>query len=150
MGIEDEFARELAKQLPVKTIYEELGSPAAKQAGQFAGDLLKALQLALAPVQYIAALQDRYRRFLDTSIRRIPDERRVAPAPQILGPVLEGIRYEPEDTPIDEMFSHLLSCSMDSEHANEAHPAYPFLIRQLSSDEAKILNRLQSHEYEMV
>jgi len=48
------------------------------------------------------------------------------------------------------MFSQLLSRSMDSERTSEAHPAYPILIRQLSSDEAAILNQLRSHEYEMV
>lgn len=113
MAFDDEFAKELVKQLPVKSIYKDVGSPAAKQAGQFGEDLFKVLQLALAPIQYFAALQDRYRRFLDASVRRVPEERRIAPAPQILGPVLEGIRYEPEESPIEEMFSQLLSRSMD-------------------------------------
>ena len=114
MSFEGEFAKELAKQLPVKDLYEDAGSPAAKQVGQIGEDLVKVVQLALgAPIQYFAALQDRYRRFLDTSVRRVPEHHRIAPAPQILGPVLEGIRYEPENTPIDEMFSQLLSRSMD-------------------------------------
>jgi hypothetical protein len=64
--------------------------------------------------------------------------------------VLEGIRYEPEDTPIDQMFSQLLSRSMDRERVNEAHPAYPIIIKQLSSDEAKILNSLKSSTYDYV
>jgi hypothetical protein len=107
MPPEDEFAKELAKQLPIKQIYKDAASPAAKQLGQIGEDILKALQLALgAPVQYLAAVQDRYRRFLDRSIRRVSEQHRISPAPQILGPVLEGIRYEPEDTPIDELFSN--------------------------------------------
>jgi hypothetical protein len=101
-------------------------------------------------VQYLAAVQDRYRRFLDKSVRRVSEQHRISPAPQILGPVLEGIRYEPEDTPIDEMFSQLLSRSMDSERVHEAHPAYPILIKQLSADEARILAALKDQQFDLV
>jgi hypothetical protein len=69
-------------------------------------------------------------------------ERRIAPAPQILGPVLEAIRYEPEATPIDEMFSQLLSIAMDSDRVDNAHPAFVEIIKQLSSDEAILLESL--------
>jgi Abortive infection alpha len=65
----------------------------------------------------------------------------------VLGPVLEGIRYEAEDTPIDEMFSQLLSRALDSGRVNEAHPAYPILIKQLSPDEAIILSKLYDAKY---
>jgi hypothetical protein len=152
MTTSEEFAKELAKQLPVEAMYKDAVSPAAKQFGQLAEDLLKVLQLALAPVQMAAALQDRYRRFLDTSIRRIPPERRIAPPPQILGPVIEGVRYEPEGTPIDKLYSNLLSSSMDSERVDKAHPAFPFIIRQLSADEAKVLEAMRNavEPFEMV
>jgi hypothetical protein len=152
MTTDDEFPEELARKLPVEAMYKDALSPAAKQLGQFGEDLLKALQLALAPVQALAALQDRYRSFVDTSIRRVPPERRIAPPPQILGPVIEGIRYEPEGTPIDEMYSHLLSSSMDSERVDKAHPAYPFIVRQLSADEARVLEAIHMAEepFEMI
>ena len=78
-----EFAKELARQLPVKSIYDHAAAPAAKQTGQLLQDMIKALQLALAPIQLMGALQDRYRRFLDKSVRAVPTERRVSPAPQI-------------------------------------------------------------------
>jgi hypothetical protein len=145
-----EFAKELARQLPVREAYKDIAAPGAKQAGQLLEDVVKALQLALAPVQLLGALQDRYRNFLDKSVRRVPEDRRVSPAPQIVGPVLEGIRYEPEGTPIDEMFSQLLSRSMDSERVGEAHPAFPIIIKQLSSDEARILKSLSAAQYDFV
>src|SRR5260370_11638246 len=150
MSADEEFAKEVARQLPVKAIYEDAAAPAAKQAGQLFEDLLKALQLALAPVQLLGALQDRFRSFIDTAVRRVPEADRISPAPQIIGPVLEGIRYEPEGTPIDQMFSELLSRSMDRTRVNEAHPAYPIIIKQLSSDEAKILNHLKGSNFDYV
>jgi hypothetical protein len=150
MSAEDEFAKELAKQLPVKAIYDDAAAPAAKQAGQLLSDLMKTLQLALFGVQFLGAVQDRYRRFLDKSVRQIPPERRITPPAQILGPVLEGIKYEPEGTPIDEMFSQLLSRSMDTDGIAQAHPAYPMIIKQLSADEAKLLVLLRDRTYGFV
>jgi hypothetical protein len=84
----------VAKQLPVKDIYKDAIAPAATQTGELAEDLIKALRLALAPVQFLAALQDRYRSFLKNSVARVPVQRRIDPPPQILGPVLEGVRYD--------------------------------------------------------
>jgi len=103
-----EIVKEIARCLPIKEAYTDSVKPSAIEIGNIASDLLKVIQLALAPVQLIAAVQDRYRNFLDQSVRRVPQDQRIAPAPQILGPVLEGIRYEPEGTSIDEMFSQLL------------------------------------------
>ncbi|MBI5260249.1 MAG: DUF4393 domain-containing protein [Bradyrhizobium sp.] len=141
------FAEELAKQLPVKAIYKDAGKPAAKQVGQLAQDLVKTIQLALAPLQFAGAYQDRLRAFIDRSVRAVPEERRVSPPPQILGPIVEGIRYEPEGTPLDALFSGLLSSSMDADCVAVAHPAFPSIIRQLSSDEAKILSALKTGRY---
>ena len=100
---------------------------------------MKVLRLALAPVQFVAALQDRYAGFLDRSLRQVPEDRRITAPQQILGPVLEAIRYEPESTPIDEMLSQLLSGSMDRERVDSAHPAFVEIIKQLSSDEAVLV-----------
>ena len=144
-------AEALAKQLPVKQLYKEAVSPAAKESGLILADLVKTIRLALVPFQLTAALQDRIATFIKEAVARVPAEKRIAPAPQILGPVLEGIRYEVEDTsPIGKMFSELLSRSVDENRADEAHPAYPHIIRQLSPDEAKILAMLKAKTYRYV
>lgn len=125
----------------MKQVYKEALSPAVKEAGKFLADVAKTIRLALAPFQLGAAYQDRLARFLREAVARVPEQKRIAPAPQILGPVLEGIRYEADDGPIDKMFSELLSRAVDEDRADEAHPAYPHIIRQLSPDEAKSSSR---------
>ncbi len=145
-----EFAKELAKQIPVKALYQDAVAPAASQVGQLATDIVKTIQLALAPFQFLSAYQDRLRSFINSSVHRVPEQRRVSPAVQILGPIVEGIRYEPEGTPLDAMFSELLSCSMDSDRVDEAHPSYPLIIKQLAPDEAKILASLNGQQYDYV
>jgi hypothetical protein len=108
------------------------------------------VQLALVPFQLGGALQDRLRQFIDHSVRAVPEADRVSPAPQILGPIIEGIRYEPADTPIDEMFSRLLSCSMNATHLNDAHPAFPQIVKQISADEAVLLSKLADRAFSQV
>ncbi len=39
---------------------------------------------------------------------------------------------------------------MDAEHLNDAHPAYPFLIKQLSADEARILRSLRGASFPFI
>jgi hypothetical protein len=56
-----ELAKELISQLPIK----EATLPAVRPTGELLADLIKTLQLALAPVQLIAAYQDRFRNFID-------------------------------------------------------------------------------------
>lgn len=97
-----------------------------------------------------AALQDRLRGLIDRSVRAVPEANRVSPAPQILGPIIEGIRYEPADTPIDQMFSRLLSCSMNVAQLNDAHPAFPQIIKQISADEAILLSKLADGPFSQV
>jgi hypothetical protein len=111
---------------------------------------VKTIQLALVPFQLAGALQDRLRSFIDRSVRAVPEDRRISPAPQILGPVIEGIKYEPEGTPLDELFASLLASSMDSARSSTVLPAFPAIIRQLSSDEALILTSLKSRAFDYV
>jgi hypothetical protein len=139
-------ATEVAKQLPVREALE----PPARQAGQLFTDIVKVIQLALAPIQVLGALQDRLREFIDRSVRAVPEAHRVAPPPQVLGPIIEGIRYEPEGTPIDEMFSALLSTSMDKTRLTQAHPAFAPMVRSLSADEASLLKSLVEKPVEFV
>lgn len=138
-----DFVDKIASQLPVKQLYDDAVSPAAKQTGALLEDVAKAIRLALAPIQLLGAGQDRFEKFINKSVERLPEENRISPPAQIIGPVLEGIRYEPEDTPIDEMFSALLTTSMDREKYDKAHPAFPMIISQLSRDEAVILREIK-------
>jgi hypothetical protein len=135
-------ATELVKQVPIKEVYKDGLSPAVQETGSALADFVKTIRLALAPLQFTAALQDRYVRFLDRSVRQVPEDRRILPAPQIVGPILEAIKYEPEDTLISDMYNEVLSRAFDGDRAEDAHPAYAPLIKQLSLDEAIILKTI--------
>ncbi|MGY4431171.1 hypothetical protein ACVWWO_003648 [Bradyrhizobium sp. F1.13.1] len=132
-------ATELVKQVPIKEVYQDGFSPALRETGSALGNFVKTLHLALAPLQFTAALQDRYVAFLDRAVRKVPEERRVLPASQIAGPILEAIKYEPDDSLVAEMYNELLSKAFDRDAVRYQHPAFAPLIKQLSVDEGVIL-----------
>lgn len=136
------IATEIGKQVPVKQVYEDTTSPAARQIGATIEDLVKVVRLVGFPIQWLAVQQDRFRYFIERAKDRVPEEQRILPAPQILGPILEGIRYEVEDTSVVEMFENLLSRAMDAKRKTEAHPSFPHIIRQLSPSQAKTIDHL--------
>ena len=74
-----DFASEMAKLLPVKNVYEDAAQPAVRQAGQISGDLMKECTSPLHRYQLVAAMQDRFRNFIDKSVRSIPESRRFSP-----------------------------------------------------------------------
>jgi hypothetical protein len=137
-----DIVKAIVDRLPVKEVYGDALKEPAREISNIVTDLLKTVRLVLAPFQVTVAVQDRVIEAIDRSIRRVPEQQRIPPAPQILGPVLEGIRYEPEDTPIYKMFSELLSRAMDDKRVSEAHPSYPYLIRQLPTYKALLLKAL--------
>lgn len=136
------IAKEIGKQVPVKQVYDDAASPAAKQVGATLEDVIKCVRVVGFPIQWLAVQQDRFREFIERAKDAVPEQNRILPAPQILGPVLEGIRYQVDDTPIQQAFRRLLSRAMDRERVGEAHPAFASIIPRLSPDEAHLLVRV--------
>jgi hypothetical protein len=93
----------LAKAVPpevMRDTYRDLASPPLRQFGRFGEDFVKAVRLALFPIQLAAAFQDRVEAWLDKAIRQVPEERLIAPMQSIFLPVAERLRFESEDSVI--------------------------------------------------
>jgi hypothetical protein len=73
---EEKLVTELAKQLRIKDMYNDAVSPAAKQAGELAADIVKVIRLAPALVQVAAVLQERFRLTMSRSRRKQSWKRR--------------------------------------------------------------------------
>lgn len=83
-----EITVEVIRQLPIKEAYGDAAAPALRQVGGAAENIAKTLRLALLPLEAASAYYDRVSAALNEAIRKVPEERRVEPAPQILGPVV--------------------------------------------------------------
>jgi hypothetical protein len=80
-------------------------------------------------------------------LRKTPDDNIQTPKTSIAGPTIEALRFASEEPELQNMFANLLATSMDKETASNAHPSFVEIIKQLSPDEARILdymNKLSS------
>lgn len=145
-GLSQEAAS-IAKSVAVP-LYQDAVSPAAKQVGQSLETIAKAINMALAPVGVLVWGYERIAQFLESrlaeKLKDVPPERIMTPNPHVVGPTLEGMRYTGEDPELRELFANLLATSLDSETAHNAHPAFVEIIKQLTSDEAKVLSHFQT------
>lgn len=133
----------LAESKLVNSIYDDAASPAAREIGGAAADLLKTMRLFTAPFQLAAVAQDRFSRWLDEVRSRVPPERQVEAPPTIAGPALRAMQFMEEDNPLARMFVGLLSQAIDRDRQPGVHPAFVRVLEQINPDEALLLSRLR-------
>lgn len=147
MDEKETFAGEVAKQLPIKDIYNDLAHPALSAVGQGLQGITK---LALAPISALVWGYDKIADYLDVAIpeyfakRKIAKEKIVSPDPAIAVPVVEAMRYTSHKEELREMFTNLLGASMNCDSIDE-HPAFVDIIKQLSPDECKMIKYMRNH-----
>lgn len=134
----------------VEKIYDDGLSGSTKQVGKISEDLLKTLRLLMFPIQVLGSLQDRLEVILLRLKNKIPEDKLIPGDPKIIGPSLESLKYIQEDDILFESFINLISKSMNKEEYSSAHPAYPRLLEQISSDEAILLFELKNKEFNVV
>ena len=141
--------KELLKLIPSEEAYKDAAQPALRQLGESLGKVVKAARFILAPLEYLAAQHDRWERYLEKISKNVNEANMVEGHPQIVIPTLEGLSYAQEDTIISELFINLLSRAIDKTKQDLAHPAFPKIIQQLSSDEATVLYYLKKKAYKI-
>jgi hypothetical protein len=95
-------AADLAKYLPIEQAYRDVAQGPAKEVGKVLTDVIKTGRLILAPLQILAAFQDRFERYAKRIADKVPEDRRIEVRPMISGPVLELLRYVDEGEPLAE------------------------------------------------
>lgn len=130
-----------------KAVYVDLLRPSVQQIGDVLKSTVKVARFAFAGIDYLAAKQDRWQNFL-AKVAAGTDSKKLTNAhPQITGPVIEGMAYIDEDSIIGEMFVKILRKAIQNDSQDQAHPAFPKIIQQLSEDEAIILFYLKRQAY---
>ena len=149
MDKKETFGGEIAKQLPVKDIYNDLAHPTLSTVGQ---GLQGVTKLALAPISALVWGYDKIADYLDVAIpeyfekrkiekRKIEKEKIISPDPAIAVPVVEAMRYTSHKEELRQMFTNLLGEAMNAD-STDAHPAFVNIIKQLSPDEGKMIKYL--------
>ena len=123
----------------VKKIYEDGASVPLQETSKAVTDLIKAARLFTAPIQLLAAYQDRLSKYFDKVRGTVKEENQIEAPSSISGPIIERLKYLENENYLTDLYLNLLSRAIDKERVQEAHPAFYHIIDQLSADEAMIL-----------
>lgn len=135
----------VAKEVP---IYQDALQPAAQEVGKALGTVAKLVNVALAPVSALVWGYDQIREFTATKVagklKDVPPEDIAPPKPNVAGPAIEALRYTGFDEELADLYASLIATSMDKNTAELAHPAFVEMIKQLTSDEARIISTFEN------
>ncbi|MBM4043738.1 MAG: DUF4393 domain-containing protein [Planctomycetes bacterium] len=128
----------------IEKVYEDVLSPAAKAVGKTLGSAVRA---ALRPVDGVVWSLDRAFDWVAARVTALLDSRSIPaatirpPPIEIEGRVLTALQVvgPGPDPTLRNMFAALLASSMRQEDYGECHPSFPEILRQLTTDEARIL-----------
>ncbi len=120
---------------------------AAGNLGQTAVTLTKTINNVLVPLAAInfafdkakAYFSGRFQQDIAERAQAIPPEHIVEPKASIAGPTLQGLAFTHEEPNLKEMYLNLLTTSMDGRSASFAHPAFVEIIKQLDSEDARLV-----------
>lgn len=83
---------------------------------------------------------------LSESISKIPKDKQMEPSLQITAQALENSKYCVEKQELRQMFTSLISHSMNKDFASKIHPSFAEIIKQMSVMDAKIIQLFKENE----
>lgn len=126
------------------SVYNDLASPGVKQVGESVGNLLKFVALPFKFLGLTAEqLEQKYSKFIQQAINRVPPEKLTSPQSSIVSPLLDYAKFtftpESGNDLLQGMFSNLLSSAMDQDRQQLLQKSFVENMRFLSKNEANIL-----------
>ncbi|MFZ0595583.1 MAG: DUF4393 domain-containing protein [Flavobacterium sp.] len=136
-------------------IYQDTLQPSAKQIGKSLETVAKTVNIALAPIKALVWGYEKIEEYLNIRVseklKNVPEENIVTPPPSIAGPAVEALRFTGEDINLRELYANLLAGSMDIRTQHLIHPGYVEILKNLSTDEAVLLQVfLSKRQYPLV
>ncbi|ATM96139.1 Uncharacterised protein [Yersinia frederiksenii] len=130
----------IVKAVPV---YQDVLQPAAQEVGTALQTVAKTIHIVLAPVSAMVWGYDKIKDFISIKVaeklKDVPPENLISPKPNVAGPALDALKYIGHDESLSDLYANLLASSMNKDTANYTHPSFVDIIKQLTSDEAKLL-----------
>lgn len=129
-------------------------NPEVKEAGSNLGKtaviLTKTINNALLPLAAVNFAFDKAREYFSGQFQSdmankasiIPSENIIEPKASVAGPTLQGLAFTHEEPSLKDMYINLLATAMDNRVAEDAHPAFVEIIKQLNGSEAKLIKKI--------
>jgi len=87
-----------------------------------------------------AYFEDTFPLEMGAKIADIPDDNLITPPASVAVPALQGLSYTFEEPSLKELYLNLLATASDNRRADQAHPAFAEIIKQLAPNETHLLN----------
>ena len=137
----------LVKEVP---IYEDAIQPVAKETGKALQTVGRTVNAALLPVRGLVWGIEQIEEFVQLKISKkledTPVDNICSPDPAVAGPALEALRYTGHKESLSELYANLLASAMDKNTAKTAHPGFVEIIKNMSADEAKLLEYIMQNK----
>lgn len=131
------------KKLPIRMAAEALGEVVG---GPIGGALAPVIETVFSSIQRSQLYRDSWIKDLLQRIfnkcKKIPNNQLQEPPLNIIGPALEASKYYISVEEMREIFANLLAHACDKEMNEFIHPAFVEIIKQMSSDECKMIKYL--------
>lgn len=121
--------------------------PVTKELGTMVGSVFGLINnTILVPIRmYNMYAEDKIERFseeLKAKTLSIPPENLVEASMNILGPTMEGLKYNLDEEHIKHMFINILTSDMNKDKKNFVLPSFVEIVKQLSRDDASFLKTI--------
>lgn len=135
----------------VKEPIEKLTVPLSTQVGQTLSDTWELVFGGLSTFVEKKRLTrqkdiEDFKKSLVQNVQSIPPEHLQEPSLSIIGPALEASKFYFEEAEIRELFSKIISNSMDDRYNTKIHISYVEILKQMTSLDAQNLGLFRSNE----
>lgn len=129
----------------VKDVAKNTLDPASKNIGGIIGTFTGFFdKVVLYPLKCLNAKFEQkaiaFERKMQEKYNSIPEENKTDAPVNILGPVLESLKYNIDEEYMQDLFANLLADCMDKTKQNRVHPKYVSVISSMNELDAKIFN----------
>ena len=146
----DEITKEIIKQADGVALeaYKDIVQTSAKPIGSILSFLPRTVRLLLGKWEKwivngeeglmltSAAIEDK--------VKKLSPDKIVEPEPYVVIPAIQQLCYCQNNEVLRNLYANLLVSSMNADKKWDVHPAFVDIIKQLSPDEAKIINYVEN------
>lgn len=136
---------EVVKAVPV---YQDAIQPGAKEVGKALETVGRTVNAALMPLRGMVWGMEQLEQFVKqrvgAKLKDTPLEAIQTPKANVAAPAFDAVRMAGDDPDLQEMYANLIATAMDRRVALRVFPSFVEILKQLTSDEAKILRLIGS------
>lgn len=132
-------------------IYTDGAKPLVQELGKTGGLIGKTVNMLLCPLSATVWGFEKVQKViverLSQKLSDVPAAELQTPKANIAVPIVEAMRTVSEEESLQDMYIELLAKAMDKRTAYGVLPGFPEIIKQLSSDEAKLLKYIANAQF---